>query len=100
MEGNVVAERAHPRWIVANALEGDPERGPYHVAQQRVHPHRGHQTGVVQRVRTGDWVANEPRPRDAADAAEPAQGRHLPEEVEDQQRQRERDHQEVDAIAA
>src|SRR4051794_32431933 len=99
VQRHAVAERAHAHRVVADALHRQPERRPGGVTQPGVAAERDEHRDEVQPLRVAVRV-DPVRHRDAADAAEPGQVGHLPEEQVGDHAEDERDHQEVDAVAA
>ena len=97
---HVVAERPHARRVVADALEREPERCADEVAQERVDAAESDERDVEEA-----WPAPATGCRRAPARStlftppKPERSRHLREEEVGEHRERERDHQEVDAVA-
>ena len=96
---DAVAERAHAHRVVADALQRQPERRAHDVAQGRVDEQRDRERHEVQPLGVRR-AAQEVGDRDAADAAEAGDARHLAEDQVRDHREDQRDHQEVDPVAA
>ncbi len=99
VQRDVVAQRAHAHGVVADALQRQAERRARDVAQGHV-DQRGHrQRHEVQAIGMRG-AAEEVGDRDPADAAEARHDRDLAEEQVRDHGEDQRDHQEVDAVAA
>ena len=101
VERDVVAERRHARGLVADALEGDAERRADDVPDQQVHEHGRDERDVVEALPVLDDVPDEARRVliDPGDRREAADERDRADEEERDHRVRQRQHQEVDAVA-
>jgi hypothetical protein len=100
VQRHVEAERAHAGRLVADALQPQPEGRARERAEPQEHQHRDHERDEIARERVALRAADDARELDAVDAAEAREPRDLREEVEDQHAEGERDHQEVDPLAA
>ena len=100
MERHVETERLHSGGVVANSLQRETEGRSREIADAKVDQNRCQQCRVVQRNRVGDRIADDRRHGHASDAPVPGENGDLSKEIKDDHGDRERDHQEVNAVAA
>ena len=100
MRADTEAERAHARGLVAQALQGEAERRARDVPHPQVQHDAHRHADEVQLGGLRARVAQHPGQVDIVDPAEARHLRDLRGEVVDEDREGQRQHQEVDPLAA
>jgi hypothetical protein len=99
-EQDVVAERAHARGVVADSLDREPERRAHDVAKEEIDGRGDAERDVKEPGRFLERIPDDVRALDAVHPAEARELSHLSEEEVDEDGECERDHEEVDPMAA